>query len=56
VIPAANTGKDPINKTAVIERDQTNNDTRSMIIEEDRILYTVTIKFIEAKIEETPAR
>jgi len=56
VIPAARTGREPINSIAVIISDQGKRGTRSMIMASVRIFQTVTTKLIEATIDEAPAR
>lgn len=56
VIAPASTGKDKSNKNVVTKTDQTNKGNRSKEIPGARILIIVVINFIEAKIEEAPAR
>merc|ERR1711976_720002 len=56
VIPAARTGREPINGIAVIISDQGKRGTRSMIIASVRIFQTVTTKLIEATIDDAPAK
>ena len=52
----ARTGRDNNSKIAVIRTDQTNRDTRSIVIPGIRILITVVIKFTAPRIEDTPAK
>ena len=56
VIAPAKTGKERSNKKAVTKTDQTNKGSRSKDIPGVRMLIIVVIKFIEANIEEAPAR
>jgi hypothetical protein len=55
VKPPANTGKDKINNHTVIKTLQTNNGIRAQPCPTPPHFITVAIKFIEAKIELTPA-
>jgi hypothetical protein len=56
VIAPAKTGKDNNKRIAVINTDQTNRGTRSIVIPGVRIFRTVEIKLIAPKIEEAPAK
>lgn len=56
VIAPANTGSDNKSKNAVTNTDQTNSGNRSNDIPGVRIFIIVVIKFIDASIEEAPAR
>ena len=56
VIAPARTGRDNKRRNAVTKTDHTNNGSRSKDIPGVRILIMVVIKFIEAKIEEAPAK
>tara|TARA_B110000881_G_scaffold106479_1_gene93405 strand:+ start:7891 stop:8175 length:285 start_codon:yes stop_codon:yes gene_type:complete len=56
VIAPAKTGSDNNNKKVVIKIDQTNKGVRSIVIPGARIFIIVVIKFIEAIIEEAPAK
>lgn len=56
VIAPARTGSDSRRRKAVTKTDQTNKGSRSNDIPGVRILITVVINLIEAKIEEAPAR
>jgi len=56
VIAPAKTGSDNNNRTAVINTDQTNKGTFSIVIPYDRILIIVEIKLIAPIIEEAPAK
>lgn len=56
VIAPANTGRVNKRRTTVITIDHTNNGIRSSRIPFQRILITVVIKLIAAKIDEAPAR
>jgi len=52
----AKTGKASNNKIAVIRTDQTNKGILSSLIDKDRMLIIVEIKFTAPKIEDTPAK
>jgi HPt (histidine-containing phosphotransfer) domain-containing protein len=54
VIPAANTGRDNDDKTAVINTDHTNKGNALNLKPGNLKLITVAIKFIAPKIEEIP--
>jgi len=56
VIAPARTGRERRRRIVVINMDQTNNGIRSIVIPGDRILMMVVMKFMEAMIEEAPAR
>lgn len=56
VIAPAKTGNLRRSKNAVINTDHTNKGRRSNVTPGVRILIMVVIKFIEARIEEAPAR
>lgn len=56
VIAPAKTGRDKSRRKAVTKTDHTNNGRRSKEIPGVRILIIVVIKFIDASIEEAPAR
>jgi len=56
VIAPANTGRDKINKKAVINIAQTNKGNRWKVNPGARILNTVVIKLTVPKIEEAPAK
>lgn len=56
VIAPARTGRDRRSKKAVTKTDQTNRGSRSKDIPGVRMLIIVVIKFMEARIEEAPAR
>ena len=56
VIDPDNRGKDKSNNKAVITTDHTNKGIRSKVINVDRILITVVIKFTAPKIGETQAK
>lgn len=56
VIAPARTGRESKSRNAVTNTDQTNKGRRSKDIPGVRILIIVVIKFIEARIEEAPAR
>lgn len=56
VIAPARTGRDNNRRKAVTKTDQTNRGRRSKDIPGVRIFIIVVINFIEAKIEEAPAR
>ena len=52
----ARTGRDKRRRKAVTKTDQTNKGKRSKEIPGVRILITVVINFMEARIEEAPAK
>lgn len=52
----AKTGRDSKSSKAVMNTDQTNNGTRSNVIEGARILMIVVMKLIAPRIEEIPAK
>lgn len=56
VIAPAKTGRESNNKNAVTKTDQTNRGNRSKDMPGVRILIIVVMKFMEARIEEAPAR
>lgn len=56
VIPAASTGNESNNRTAVINTDHTNNGVWYCDIAGDFMLIAVVMKLIAPKIDETPAR
>ena len=56
VIAPASTGRDSKSRTTVILTDHTNKEIRSRRKPFERILITVVIKLIEAKIDEIPAK
>jgi hypothetical protein len=56
VIAPAKTGNDNNNKKVVIKIDQTNKGTRSIVMPGARMLIIVVINFIEAIMEEAPAK
>ena len=56
VIAPANTGRDNRRRNVVIKIDQTNKGSRSKDTPGVRIFITVVINFIDARIEEAPAR
>ena len=56
VIAPARTGRERRRRNVVINTDQTNKGSRSKEIPGARILITVVIKFIEAKIDDAPAK
>lgn len=56
VIAPARTGNDNNSRNTVTKIDHTNKLTRSIVSPEARILYTVVIKLIAPKIEDTPAK
>lgn len=56
VIAPAKTGSLSNSKNVVIKIDQTNRGNRSKVIPGVRIFIIVVINFIEASIEEAPAR
>lgn len=56
VIPAASTGSDSSNRTAVIRTDHTNRGVWYWDMAGGFILIIVVMKLIAPKIEETPAR
>ena len=56
VMAPAKTGNESNSRMAVIFTDHTNRGTRSSRSPFHRILITVVIKLIEARIDETPAR
>ena len=56
VIPPAKTGMANNNKTVVTKTDQTNNGNLFIVIPGARIFNIVVIKFIDAKIDEIPAK
>ena len=56
VIAPARTGSDNRRRKVVTNTDQTKRGRRSKEIPGARILITVVIKFIDAKIEEAPAK
>jgi len=56
VIAPASTGRDNKSRNVVTKTDQTKSGSRSKEIPGARILIIVVIKFIEARIEEAPAR
>ena len=56
MIAPANTGKDKINKKAVISTAQTNNGNLCIVNPGALILKIVVIKFMAPKIEEIPAK
>lgn len=56
MIAPARTGKERRRRKAVIKTDQTNRGSRSKVIPGVRIFIMVVIKFIEARIEEAPAK
>lgn len=56
VIAPASTGKDRRSRKAVTNTDHTNKGSRSNEIPGVRIFITVVMNFIEASIEEAPAR
>lgn len=56
VIAPANTGKDKINNTAVINTAHTNNGNLCIVIPGALILTIVVMKFIAPKIDEIPAK
>lgn len=56
VIAPANTGSLNKRRKAVINTDQTNSGRRSNVTPGVRMFIMVVIKFMEARIEEAPAR
>jgi len=56
VIAPAKTGSDNNSRNAVTKTDHTNKGSRSKDMPGVRILIIVVMKFIEAKMEEAPAR
>jgi hypothetical protein len=52
----ANTGKDSNKRMAVINTDQANKGTRSIVMPGARIFKTVEIKLIAPRIEDAPAK
>lgn len=56
VIAPARTGRERSSRKVVMKTDQTNKGRRSKEIPGARILITVVMKFIDARIEEAPAR
>jgi len=56
VIAPANTGKDNINKNAVINTAHTNKGNLCIVIPGALILNIVVIKFVAPKSDDTPAR
>lgn len=56
MIAPARTGKERRRRKAVTKTDQTNRGSRSKVIPGVRIFIMVVIKFIEARIEEAPAK
>lgn len=56
VIPAARTGRDKSNSTAVIRTDQTKSGVWYCVTAGGFILMIVVIKLIAPRIEDTPAR
>jgi len=52
----ASTGRDSNSRKAVTNTDQTNKGSRSKEIPGVRILIMVVIKFIEARIDDAPAK
>jgi len=56
VIAPANTGKESRRRKAVTKTDQTNRGKRSKDMPGVRILIIVVINFMEARIDEAPAK
>ena len=56
VIAPANTGRDRSRRIVVINTDQTNSGTWSMLMPGARILITVDMKLIEPRIDDAPAK
>ncbi len=56
VIPAASTGSESSNRTAVISTDHTNKGVWYCDIAGDFMLIAVVIKLMAPKIDDTPAR
>lgn len=56
VIAPAKTGRESRRRNVVTKTDHTKRGSRSNEIPGARILITVVMKFIEAKIEDAPAR
>lgn len=56
VMAPANTGSLKISRKAVIKTDQTNRGSRSNVIPGARIFIMVVINFIDASIDDAPAR
>lgn len=56
MIAPARTGRERRSRNVVINTDHTNKGSRSKEIPGARILITVVIKLIEARIDEAPAR